>query len=273
MLARNRKKILFYRKCRKDKQMNNFLEQKVKTRINNFNIKHFNSLGYFSKLNEYIDIPAHELPQGSGIKINVSCFYCGGSFKKSYRRVMETANDLCCNKCKNIKMMKTSLNKYGNVCSLRHPKILEKSIATNKEKLGVDFPFQNKNILKKCRNTSIKKYGTKFNSSCISKPQRRIHDVFGGLLNYSEFPYRLDIFFPAENIYFEYDGTGHLLSVKLSKETEDEFYKKEFKREKFLYEMGYKQFRLISLTDKLPSKKILIKIKQKAFYILLEKKI
>jgi len=248
----------------------NPLNEIITIRVNNFNVKHFNSLGYYPDLNEYIEIYVYELPKGSGTKINVECNYCGEVFKKAYRRYLESIDDVCCNKCKKYKMMKSSLKKYGNICSLRNPEVLKKSKLTNQRKLGVDFPFQNKEILEKCRKTSVEKYGEMFNASSISKQQRKIHNALGGEINYSEFPYRLDIFFKEEMIYLEYDGSGHMLSVKLSLMTEEEFLYKENERENFLYEKGYKQIRLISDTDKIPSKTRLLEVKRRAFYILLK---
>lgn len=249
----------------------NPLEQKLRIRVNNFNVEHFKSIGYFPRLNDYIDIFVYELPVGSGTKIDVECNYCGNIFKKAYRKFLETQDDVCCENCKQEKMMKTSLRKYGNVCSLRNPDVLEKSKRTNQERLEVDFPFQNKSILSKCRETSIERYGEMFNSSSISKQQRQIHNVFGGKLNYSLFPYRLDILFEDEDIYFEYDGSGHFLSVKLGNESEEEFLYKETTREAFLYEKGYKQFRIKSETDIIPDDSELLEIKDRAFYILLDK--
>ena len=59
--------------------------QIIRIRVNNFNEKHFKELGYGFKLNDYLEIPAHDLPNGSGTKIDVECHYCGKIFKKSYR--------------------------------------------------------------------------------------------------------------------------------------------------------------------------------------------
>ena len=50
--------------------------------------------------------------------------------------------------------------------------------------------------------------------------------------------------------------------------TEEEFEKKENKRRDFLKNKGLKEFRIISNTDKLPYKKELIKIKNRAFKML-----
>lgn len=245
--------------------------QIVHVRINNFNEEHFRNLGYTFNRNDYIDIPAKHLPKGSGIKIKVECKYCRKIFEKAYRRYLETKDDVCCKECKGKKMMKTSIEKYGNKCSLRNEEVQEKSKKKNLKNLGVQYPFQNKEVLEKCRKTCRSKYGENYRSYTISKQQKYIHSLYGGILNYDEYPFMLDIYFSKENIYFEYDGSGHDLSVKMKQCTKKQFKEKEEYREKFLKEKGYKEFRIISEDDVLPDDKTLIGIKDRAFYFLLEK--
>ena len=242
--------------------------QEIKIRVNNFNQKHLKELGYTFNLNDYIIIPVKHLPNGSGTKIKVACSYCGKTFDKAYRRYLETKDKLCCKKCSKKKMMESSLERYGNVCSLRNEKIGNKARNKNRENLGVDYPFQNKEILEKCHNSSVRKHGKGYRSITISKQQRKIHEFYGGKLNHHIFPYCLDIFFEKEKIYFEYDGSGHKLNVLKGRLTEEEFKNKEDKRRDFLKNKGLKEFRIISNTDKLPYKKELIRIKNKAFKML-----
>ena len=244
------------------------LNQKIKIRVNNFNMNHFKLLGYITKPNEYIEIYVKELPIGSGTKINVVCNYCGDVFKKPYRRYLETQKDICCKNCKNKKMVKNSILKYGYACSLKNDIVQEKSRLKNRDNLGVDYPFQNKDVLKKCKETSAKKYNKKCFSNKVSKPQIKIHDAVGGIMNKAEFPYLLDIFFKKDKIYLEYDGSGHTLSIKFGRVSENEFYEKENKRKQYLKELGYKEFRLVSTTDAIPDKKELLKIKKRAFKFL-----
>jgi hypothetical protein len=246
-------------------------KQKITVRINNFNENHFINLGYNVPRNTYVEIFVNELPSGSGLKIDVECNYCGKIFKKSYRRYLETKDNLCCNDCKDQKMMQTSLAKYGNICSLRNEEIQNKSKDKNLENLGVQFPFQNKEILKKCFNSCIEKYGKRIMSRTISKQQIYLHELFGGEINHIEFPYRLDIFFMEENIYLEYDGSGHTMGIKFKNMSLEEFYLKELGRSLFLEELGYKEFRIISNDDVLPSDAELLKIKERAFDLLLNK--
>lgn len=249
----------------------NVEEQKIIVRVNNFNEEHFKSLGYIVKRNDYIEIFVNELPVGSGLKIDVECNYCGMIFKKAFRRYLETKDNICCNKCRSIKMMETSIDRYGNKCSLRNEEVQNKSKETNIKNLGVEYPFQNKEILKKCKISTIEKYGSGVLTKNISKQQERLHYLYGGILNFSIFPFTLDIFFEKENIYLEYDGSGHDMCIKMKRMTKEQFDEKEIKREEFLYGLGYKEFRFESKLDILPDDKILLEIKERAFDLLLIK--
>lgn len=242
--------------------------QRIVVRVNNFNEAHFNNLGYFVKRNDYIEIFVKELPVGSGLKIDVQCNYCGIVFQKAYRRYLESKNDICCKSCAKIKMMNTSLLRYGNICSLRNEDVQNKSKERNVKNLGVQYPFQNKNILKKCLESLDANGGREgFN---VSKPQIYLHNLYGGKLNHFEFPYKIDILFESENIYFEYDGSGHKMGIKFGNFTEEEFIKKEEKRSLFLKNKGYKEFRIISSNDVFPPDEELLNIKNKAFDVLIK---
>jgi hypothetical protein len=245
------------------------LNKKIIIRANNFNIEHLRSIGYNPEMNEYIEIFVYELSPGSGTKIDVECDYCGVIFKKAYRRFLETLGDICCNECKNIKMMKTSLERYGNICSLRNEVVQQKSRDKNQENLGCDYPFQNSDILKKCVDTTIEKYGKSKVLTKTSQQQSLIHSLLGGIINKSIFPYFVDIFFEEEKIYFEYDGSGHEINIKMKNQTREWFDEKELRRESFLFGKGLKEFRIVSKTDNIPSNDILLQIKDRAFDLLL----
>lgn len=92
-----------------------------------------------------------------------------------------------------------------------------------------------------------------------SQQQEYIHSLVGGELNYPVNNSSLDIAFPEEKIYIEYDGSGHDLSVKLGEKTNEEFQEKEKKRNYALFRLGWKSIRIISKKDYLPSD---IKIKE-----------
>lgn len=243
--------------------------QIITVRINNFNEEHFRNLGYVFDRNDYIQIPVKDLPPGSGIKIEVECSYCHKKFMKSYRRYLETKDKICCKGCKTNKMIEVSIEKYGSPCSLRNPEIQEKSKNKNIKNLGVQYPFQNKDILNKCRETCIKRYGENYRNNCTSRNQIYLNNLYGGILNYNEYPYYLDIFFKDYKIYCEYDGSGHKLPIKLGTKTEEEFMNYEIERCNYLKSLGYKEFRIISQNDILPDDDTLMNVKNEAFNFLL----
>ena len=58
----------------------------------------------------------------------------------------------------------------------------------------------------------------------------------------------------------EYDGGGHDLNVKLGSITQKEFNQKEIIRNNIIKRNGYKQMKIISSNDKLPSDDVLLKM-------------
>ena len=179
--------------------------QKIDVRVTNMTEEYFGKKGYKVKNGDRINIPVKELPKGSGLKVLVICDYCNCVFEKQWRKILASKDD-CCKECKTKKMMKTSLEKYGNICSLRNPEIEKKMKEHNLKKFGVEYPLQNKEILKKTRINMVDK---SFLERITSKQQKKIYLLFGGILNYQIYPYIVDIFFPDEKIYFEYDGGGY----------------------------------------------------------------
>ena len=242
----------------------NIENQLITLRVINFTEEHFRKLGYDVKNGDVITIPAKDLPNGSGFKVDVQCSYCGKIFKKAWRRYLETKDKCCCEECKEIKMMETSLEKYGNVCSLRNQKVQEKSKAKNMKNLGVQYPFQNKKILMKCHETLYKNGN---NIAATSKQQLYINNLYNGTLNYPVDMYFADILL-TNNLVVEYDGGGHALNVKYHTLSEREFNDRELYRESVFIDNGYKILRIICDNDKLPSDDILLKIKEMAEHLL-----
>ena len=240
--------------------------QFVKIKVTNNTEGHFNKLGYNVKNGTWITISVEHLSNGSGIKIGVMCDYCGAPFVREWRKRFLYKDD-CCKKCKNKKMMNTSLKKYGNVCSLQNSEIHKKVKESNLLKYGVEYPLQNKEIHQKTINNTINQ---SFINRTTTKQQKFIYEIYGGQINYQIYPYIVDILFEEEKIFFEYDGGGHNLKVKFREMTQEEFDKQEQKRTKFLKNKGLKEFRIIDSSKKgnLPSIEKLLNIKNRAFKIL-----
>lgn len=94
-----------------------------------------------------------------------------------------------------------------------------------------------------------------------SENQKHLWDLYGGELNcFIENKYSVDILL-NDKIYFEYDGTGHNLSVNFGHITEKEMRLKEIRRYQFLKQRGYLQIVFKSLTKRnLPSDEIMLSI-------------
>lgn len=88
--------------------------------------------------------------------------------------------------------------------------------------------------------------------------QRYLHKLFGGELNYPISRCSLDIAFPEDKIYIEYNGGGHNLQVQFGNMSELDFLEYENKRFLFLKSQGYKCIYILTNKDKLPSDTVLL---------------
>ena len=149
------------------------------------------------------------------------------------------------------KIIKTNLERYGVPCILSLPEIHTKIKATNMKKYGVEHLMQ----LDSYKQMIIKKgLQTKFsnNNTGASKQQQYVCNLLNGVLNYPVDHCQLDIAFPNEKLYVEYDGGGHDLNLKFGQITKEEFEQREFKRNHYLTNRDWKQIRIISSKDLLP---------------------
>ena len=173
--------------------------------------------------------------------------------------------------------------KFHNTCIERYgesyrQQFAEKASNTFYEKTGYNSPAQSPEIKEKTKQTCVEKYGYEYNlqipevrekitqtlyansSQKTSKQQRYINSIYNGILNFPIKYYNVDIFLPDNNLIVEYDGGGHMLNVVAGRETIEEYTRKEIIRNKIIKSEGYKQMRIISLNDKLPSDLILLQM-------------
>ncbi len=149
--------------------------------------------------------------------------------------------------------IQTCLDKYGVENYRQTEECTQKIIDTNLERYGCQFPIQNNEIKEKMLNTLYKNG----NQKC-STQQNYLNNLLNGELNFPVNNCSLDIAFPEENIYIEYQGSGHDLTVQLNTTTQDEFNKKERKRYYFLKAKGWNFIEIISRKDYLPQDEILL---------------
>ena len=125
--------------------------------------------------------------------------------------------------------------------------IAEKRKQTNLEKFGYENAIQNPEIKQKAMET-LYKNGT----APVSKEQKYIHDLYGGELNLPISRAFLDIAFPSEMIYVEYQGGGHWNSILFGDETQEDFKRRERNRFHTLKREGWNMVEIISRKDNLP---------------------
>ena len=256
------------------------IETEVKMVINQYNIEYYRLLGYeVHKIGERILVQVEDLPPTSGVKIHTRCDFCGQIFVKSYRRYMETKGKVCCQNCRKLKVLENTINKYGVRSTLMIPEVHDKIKQNNLQKFGVEYPLESAAIRQRAINTMFKRYGVFYtlqsftlrtkvgktmyvlgehSRTYTSSQQKHIAMLCNGKLNFPVGPYHVDIFLAAENLCIEYDGSGHNLSVRMGKITQDEFDKKEQARDLFLNQHGYKILHIKSFDDKLPNDEIIL---------------
>ena len=157
------------------------------------------------------------------------------------------------------KSRQTCLEKYGYEYVLQVPEIREKIVQSCIEHYGVDNPNKSLEHRKKVAKTFYKN-GT----MSTSKQQLYIYNLYNldnqVELNFPVSHCLVDIYLPKEKIAIEYDGGGHDLRVTFGVMTQEEFDYKELIRDKVIKQNGYKQMRVISSRDTLPSDQILLQM-------------
>lgn len=153
------------------------------------------------------------------------------------------------------KVKETNLEKYGVEYLMSLSSFHEHSREVDMERYGVYHHLQNPDILAKQKETFCK------NGTCpTSKQQNYLHKLYGGKLNHPLKMYNLDIYLPDEKLDIEFDGSGHFLGIVLESITQEEFNRKEIIRNNTIKKEGYKQMRIISTKDLLPSDSTLLQM-------------
>lgn len=176
----------------------------------------------------------------------------------------------------------TNIERYGYKNPMSSQVIQQKLKQTLLDKYGVENPMQNKEIRERASDTCFKKFGVRNPSQSLqirqtisntfykngtqatSLQQLYLHNLYGGKLNYPIKYYNIDICLIDLKIAIEYDGGGHMLSVTTGKETLEEYNRKTIIRDKIVKQAGYKQIRIISSKDYLPSDEILLQMLEQA---------
>lgn len=157
-------------------------------------------------------------------------------------------------------MIQTCVNHFGVDNPLKSEEVREKIKRTSLEKYGYTTPSQFPDIKEKVAKTFYMNGTTP-----TSKQQYYIFNLYKLInstieLNFPISYYNVDICFTEEKITIEYDGGFHNGQVKMGNITQEEFNRKEIIRNSIIKKEGYKQIRIISSKDLLPSDEVLFKI-------------
>lgn len=161
--------------------------------------------------------------------------------------------------CFKRKQKETMLKRYGVDNPLKSDAVQKKQKETLQSRYGVDNPMKVKNFQEKCLSAS-NETKRKRGHILTSKQQIHINDLLHGELNYIVGVYPLDIAFPNEKIYIEYNGAGHYLSIKFGSKTLEECIQHDKDRQRYLKSLGWKELVIESKKDYLLKDDILINI-------------
>ena len=176
----------------------------------------------------------------------------------------------------------TNIDRYGYPCSLQNKEVRQKAIDTCRSHFGVDYSIQCEAVFNATKESLKRHYGVDnpFQSNEIkekaskslyehslqkcSKQQLYLFNLYnqnnGAELNYPISYYNADICLLKEKLDIEYDGGFHNGNVITGRMTQEEFDQKELVRNNIIKRAGYKQMRIISSKDKLPSDEILLQM-------------
>lgn len=136
--------------------------------------KYYDKYGPFN-CNDIIDVDIKDLTKSSAITITAICRDCKAENKIKYYNYniqLERGGYYCCKYCSKDKITKTNLVKYGTKCPLQNKEILKKTKNTMLKEYGVENiskldsirddrrdNFKNSNFLEKSKITWLEKYG------------------------------------------------------------------------------------------------------------------
>jgi len=152
--------------------------------------------------------------------------------------------------CENISTISISKFKQGHRCVKCAN---DRKEQTNIERFGYKYTALSPEKLSNMKKT-LYENGT---APC-SRQQKYLYNLYGGKINYPVKTLSLDIAFPNDKFYIEYDGGLHRGTVIYGNVTDEEFDKKERNRTYGLMRSGWKEMRIISSKDLLPSDSILL---------------
>jgi hypothetical protein len=141
----------------------------VDIKVSSKYLKVYRDLGYICNVNDVINIHISNVAKYSKIRVNAICFICNLEKEtnySSYNISIDKGGYYCCSqKCSNIKVRNTNLDRYGVDVPAKSNIILDKMKKTSLERYGTSNTSSLYFVKEKMKKTNIERYGT----SCIFK--------------------------------------------------------------------------------------------------------
>ena len=151
------------------------ISQTIPIKINNRNIKIYRKFDV--KIGDIIDSPINLVQKGSHQKVEVECDICGYRKYLSYQKYILNINNCgiysCSSKCAQIKVKKTSIDKFGSEYYTQTLSYRESVNRNSLEKYGESHHLKSKEVKDKISNTNLERYGV----SNPSKNLKIINDI------------------------------------------------------------------------------------------------
>lgn len=131
-------------------------DEKIKIKITERTVKRYKDLNYSCKIGDILEIKITDLYKNSHEKIKAICDICNKEYIISYYAYIknhEKYNYYCCNNCKQKKIEKTNLERYGVNRPIQNKLIYSKLEETNLERYGFKSASKNNDIKKKIKET------------------------------------------------------------------------------------------------------------------------
>jgi hypothetical protein len=128
----------------------------------NKNIRYYSDLGYDTNLDEF-EIDINHLTNSSKYLVDIKCDFCEKIVSRMYYLYLKniSSNGLfaCSPKCGKNKTLNTNLEKYGVEYPNQSELVRNKTKETNLERWGVDSPLKSEEIKDKKRKTNLERWG------------------------------------------------------------------------------------------------------------------
>ena len=144
------------------------ISKKVNIKINPSNLKRLSKYYTNLKNGEIIEILVEHLSNSSHCLVDIICDICLKSNRIEYRKYHKSVSNggyyACSQKCSKNKVIKTNLERYGEVNPAISNEVKEKIKQTNLERYGVENAYQSEYIKEKIKNICLKRYGVEYAS-------------------------------------------------------------------------------------------------------------